>query len=322
MANLRRAFLMVPLGTAGIVAIMSCERPGDALRIDSVTVGRPETTAVDSQRPPVLSGWDEAAGPVLLVASERPDVAIVVFPDVQGEHAAAELQFDTATIRGSTASLITRAGQSSPATVGGGAAPAEDEDCTGWPLLRLSSTSGSLGSWSIGLVDAQLLPVRLDSIGSLSAADSSALVAEVARLASTIPVAENASRLRGLPFSVQDVRRFQTASGTSVLVAHVVRRVHEEANPLEERTMLIAERDSSYRSDPRSRYAVAFHQRSVGHEEILEGSEVLAALVQPRTSRPFVVVARESEGGVRYTLIERGGKAMWRVKWSSALVRC
>jgi hypothetical protein len=34
------------------------------------------------------------------------------------------------------------------------------------------------------------------------------------------------------------------------------------------------------------------------------------------------VLAREAEGGVRYTLLERSTSRMWRVKWVSALVRC
>jgi hypothetical protein len=67
---------------------------------------------------------------------------------------------------------------------------------------------------------------------------------------------------------------------------------------------------------------LAFHQRTVGHEETLEGSEVLGAFVHRNTSRPTLVLARESEGGVRYASIERSGTRTWRVKWTSALVRC
>jgi hypothetical protein len=322
MPNLGRAFLTVLASAVGVVAMVSCDRASDAPHADSVTAVPPERVSIDSQRPSVPSGWDGTAGPVLLVASERPEAAIVVFPEIQGEYAAAELQFDTATIRGSAANLITRAGHLTRVTLGGGAEPAEDEDCPGWPMLRVSPASGTLSPWNIGLLGARLTPIPLDSIGSLSTADSSALVAEVARLASAIPVRDNSRPLRGLPFSVQDVRQFRATSGNDVIIAHVLRRVHEEANPLEERTMLIAERDSTDRPNMRGRYVTAFHQRSVGHEETLEGSEVLAALVQRNTSRLILVIARESEGGVRYTFIERVGKAVWRVKWTSALVRC
>jgi hypothetical protein len=36
----------------------------------------------------------------------------------------------------------------------------------------------------------------------------------------------------------------------------------------------------------------------------------------------MLIVARESEGGVRYVLLERASPRTWRVKWTSALVRC
>jgi hypothetical protein len=323
MTNLRRVLVTMLASTTGAVAVLNCDRASDAPPTDSVTVSLPVVPAVDSQRPSTPSGWDVSAGPVLLVAAERPDAAIVVFPDVQGEHAAAELHFDTTALRGSTVTLVNRAGSVSTATLGDGTTPGEEEDCVGWPMLRLVSSSGTPPPWSVGLLGARLTPVPLDSVGSLSASDSAALVAEIARLASTVPVRENAARLRGLPFSVQDVRRFRAASGVDAIVAHVVRRVHEEANPLEERTLLIAERDSMQQQEQRPRrYMLAFHQRAVGREETLEGSEVLAALTPRDTSRPMLVIARESEGGVRYAFLERIGARSWRLKWTSALVRC
>jgi hypothetical protein len=308
---------------AGMVTVASCDRTGDAPRVDSVASTPLPVPAVDSHVAPAPSGWDASAGPVLLVAAERPDAAIVVFPEVQGEHAAAELHFDTTVLRGSAVTLVSRAGVTSFATLGDTAARGEDEDCVGWPVLRVVSPSGAPSPWSIGLLNSRWAPIPLDSVASLSATDSAALVAEVARLASTVPVRENAAQFRGLPFSVQDVRRFRAAPGVDAIIAHVVRRVHEEANPLEERTLLIAERDSTRHQEQRpGRYTLALHQRAVGREETLEGSEVLAALARRDTSRPVLVLAQESEDGVRYLLLERTGVRSWRLKWTSALVRC
>jgi hypothetical protein len=122
---------------------------------------------------------------------------------------------------------------------------------------------------------------------------------------------------------VQDARRFRIPPSVDAIVAQVVRRVHEEANPLEERTLIIAERDSAQQQEQRvGRYTLAFHTRAVGREETLEGSEILAALTLAGASRPMLIVARESEGGVRYTILERVASRSWRVKWTSALVRC
>lgn len=260
---------------------------------------------------------------MLLVIGGRPDAAIVVFPDVQGEHAAAELRVDTTALRGAAATLVSRAGMTSTATLGDRTSPGEEEDCVGWPMVRVGPSSGVPAPWSIGLVGARLVPVPLDSVGSLSPPDSAALVAEIARLASSVPVRQAAARLHGLPFSVQDVRRFRAARGVDAIVAQVVRRVHQEANPLEERTLLIAERDSAQlREQHPGRYTVVFHERAVGQEETLEGSEILAALTPEDTLRPMLFAARESEGGVRYVILERTRPRSWRVKWTSALVRC
>jgi hypothetical protein len=319
----RRVLVTVLASVAGAVASSGgCDRAGDAPRPDTVVPVPSIVAAVDSPALPAASGWDPGAGPVLLVAA-RPDAAIIVFPEVQGEHAAAELQFDTAAVRGSAAMLVDRTGATVTTTLGEATTPGEDEECVGWPLLRVASPSGATTPWTVGFVGrGRSTPIPLDSVGSLSAADSAALVAEIARLASAIPTRDRA--VRGLPFFVQDVRRFRAAPGVEALVAHVIRRVHQEANPLEERTLLIAERDSSAEQSAQGakRYTLAFHLRAVGREETLEGSEVLAAFTRPPGSQAMLVIARESEGGVRYSILQRGGARQWRVKWTSALVRC
>jgi hypothetical protein len=318
-----RAVLTVLVCIASAITLLGCDRARELPRTDTVTLTPPFTPPVEPSEHPVPSGWEASAGPVLLVAGGRSDAAIIVFPEVQGEQAAAELRFDTTALRGVRATLISRAGVTSTATLGGRTTPGEDEDCVGWPMLHVASRSGAPTSWTVGLISARLAPVPLDSVGSLSPTDSAALVAEVTRLASTLPIREAATRLRGLPFSVQDVQRFHAAPGVDAIVAQLMRRVHQEANPLEERTLLIAERDTTQRHEQHpTRYTVVFHERIVGREETLEGTEILAALTLLDRLRPMLIAARESEGGVRYLLLERAGPRTWRVKWTSALVRC
>jgi hypothetical protein len=323
MPNPRRVLVMVLISAAAAVAVPGCNDAGETPRADTVMPAPPASPPAASPEAPAASGWDTSAGPVLLVAGDRPDAAIAVFPEVQGEHAAAELQLDTAALRGAAATLVSRAGTTSTATLGEHTTPGEEEDCVGWPMLRVIAPVGIPAPWTVGFIGARLMPVPLDSVGSLSAADSAALVAEVARLASTVPIRAAAAPLRGLPFSVQDVRRFQVAPGVDAIVARVVRGLHQEANPLEERTLLIAERDSAQRHEQRAGgYTLVFHERAAGREETLEGSEILAALTPQHTPRPMLIAARESEAGVRYTIFERVGRRSWRVKWTSALVRC
>jgi hypothetical protein len=321
----RRVLATILACAAWAAATLSCDAGRETPPTETATSVPPPIPSTTAPETAAVSGWDASAGPVLLVAADRPDAAIVVFPELQGEHAAAELHFDTTALRGAMATLVARAGTSSIAVIGEHTKPGEDEECVGWPMVRVTSTSTPGGvptPWSIGLIGTRLTAVPLDSVASLSPLDSATLVAEVARLASTVPVRTDATRLRGLPFSVQDVRRFEIASGTAVIIARVVRGVHQEANPLEERTLLIAERDSAEQPERRASYVVAFHERTVGREETLEGTEILAVLAPRNVRRPMLVVARESESGMRYAILERLEARRWRVKWTSALMQC
>jgi len=308
---------------AGVLVLARCGRGDDVPRVDTVITAAPPVPPAPAQEAPAPSGWDPRAGPVLLVAGERSDAAIVVFPEVQGEHVADSLRLGARSLRRSSATLLNRAGAAMTVTLGDSTAPGEEEHCVGWPMVRVASPSGTVAPWAVGFVDARLAPVLLDSVESLPPADSAALVAEVARLASTIPVRAVAARMRGLPFSVREVWRFRPDSVTDAIVALVVRRIHQEASPLEERTLLIAERDTAQKQRAAGRYTLVFNQRAAGPEETLEGTDVLAAVANDVAPlRPMLVIARESEGGVRYALLERTGPRRWHVKWTSALVRC
>jgi hypothetical protein len=320
MPYLRCVLVTVLASTESGLVGLGCGGAGDAPRRDTTVSVPPATPPGAVPETAVSSGWDASAGPVLLVASARPDLAIVVYPEIQGEYAVADLQFDTARVRGARATLVDRAGQTATGTLAERISPGDEEDCVGWPTLRLVTPSGAPAPWRVGFLAPRLVPIVLDSIGSLSPKDSAALVAEVARLASTVPVRAAAARLRGLPFSVQDVWRFRIAPGIDGIVARVVRNIHQEASPIEERTLLIAERDSA--EEHLRRYTLVFHERAVGEEETLEGNEILAALKPPDASRPMIILARESEGGLRYTVLGRTGPRSWEVTWTSALVRC
>src|SRR6185503_12194737 len=149
-------------------------------------------------------------------------------------------------------------------------AAGEGEECTGWPSWRLTpgarGSAPSVAPWSIGFVGATVQPVRLDSIENMTSADSARLAAEVTRLASTLPNS-GGDRLVGLPFSVLSLWRFRSAPGVEGVTANLVRRVNQEARPFEERTLLIAERDSS-RLD--GRLTLAYFDRAQGTEESVE----------------------------------------------------
>jgi GTP cyclohydrolase FolE2 len=123
------------------------------------------------------------------------------------------------------------------------------------------------------------------------------------------------SRFTGLPFTVLSARRLQ-ANGRQIVVAQLVRRLNQEAAPLEERTLIIAERAapvSTARGEP---LAVTHSQRSEGSEDAVEHFELLAAI----TSGPstLLLLSRDQLSRTTYELLERTDTG-WRTRWSRTL---
>ena len=150
----------------------------------------------------------------------------------------------------------------------------------------------------------------------LSARDSTALVAEASRLASLVTAATDPS-FQGLRFTVHDIRRFEASSGVQAIVAHLVRKVNQEANPQEEQTLLIAERDSGVTSGP---YQLVYAERTHGLEEQSTMSEVIAGVRVG--GHPTLIIARDSDAGVAYAMLERTGSRRWRIRWTSGMTQC
>jgi hypothetical protein len=260
------------------------------------------------------SGWNSAAGPVLLVQGESRDEAIALYPVESDTEAVALL--DSASLSQLPVVLLGRGGSRYSAELGAPSGEGTD-DCERWPLRSLDATAGD-ATWSVGFVRGRVAPILLDSVLMLSTRDSNALVAEASRLASTV-TAPTGSSFEGLRFTAHDIRRFDVAPGVQALVAHLVRRVNQEANPQEEQTLLIAERDSGASSGP---YRLVYAERAFGREDQVVTPEVLAGVRIGGSAQPTLVVARDDDRGVVYSLIERTGPGRWRVRWTSGATRC
>jgi hypothetical protein len=122
----------------------------------------------------------------------------------------------------------------------------------------------------------------------------------------------------GLPFSVRTILRFRPEPGAEALVSDVVRRISTEANPREEHTLIVAERDTL----ASARFQRVYSERAAGAEETVVASDALAMLHVGPAQRPTVVLRRDDGSGTVYALLERTGRAQWRVRWTSAYVGC
>src|SRR6185503_3286516 len=147
----------------------------------------------------------------------------------------------------SAVTLVSPSGDTAQATV----TRTDSLECGDAPMVRLGGASS--GPWTAGTVGRSATLIRMDSIESLAPADSARLAADIARVASALPMPAG-SRFGGLPFAVVDARRFDL-DGRQYVVAHLARRLNQEAQPLEERTFVIAERTSG----SADRYVVAYH---------------------------------------------------------------
>jgi hypothetical protein len=90
-----------------------------------------------------------------------------------------------------------------------------------------------------------------------------------------------------------------------------------EANPLEEHTLLIAERDSAT-----APLRVVHFDRRAGTEESVEAVELLAAVRLGPDAHPALVLVHVGYETTAYTLLERLGPARWRTRWRSVTTGC
>jgi hypothetical protein len=224
-------------------------------------------------------------------------------------------RLDSASLSETPVTLFGRGGNHFTAQLGAPTGEGSD-DCEQWPLRAFQPADGV--AWSVGFVSSRIFPLVLDSVASLSARDSMSVVAEVSRLASAVTVPTGAS-FQGLRFTAEDVRRFEVTPGVQALVAHVVRRVNQEANPQEEQTLLIAERRSGTTSGA---YQLTYAERTFGREGAVATPEVLAAVRIGGAVEPVLIIARDSDEGTVYLFLERVASGRWRVRWSSGMTGC
>lgn len=307
----RSAFPALRFGAVLLTLLAACEREKAAPPVDSARAGA-SANAPAGGAAPVSSGWDRDAGRYLLVPGLTPGEALVIDPERRGTLTAAD-STPALALQGLDATLFGADGSHVAAKLEGNAPPITDNDCAPpWPVVRIGGEAPA--PWTVGLVGGGATPVPLDSLAGLSAADSGALVAAAARVASSLPVQDEAY-FRGLPFAVHALQRFTPAPGVEAFAAALVRRVSQEDSPLEERTFVVAEREGSAGA-----WHDAYHERSAGTEDEVESSEALVALTLAG-ARPSLVLVREVQDGVSYRLLERSG-GQWKAVWTSALGKC
>lgn len=232
---------------------------------------------------------------MFLVPSDSEDVAVVLYPD----------EPSPALIASGPTTLISASGETTRVRL----VAADSQQCGDAAVVTLSGAAPA--SWSVGLLDRSAALLRMDFIEALPASDSAQLAVDLARLASALTTHRD-SRFSGLPFAVLAAHRF-AADSREVVLGHLARRLNQEAEPLEERTLIIAERDTATNVP----YTVTYSQRSEGSEETTEHFDVLAAVRGRRSI--LLLIARDQPSHTLYEVLERSSKGAWRSRWSRKL---
>jgi hypothetical protein len=324
-----RLRLFVPLSV--VLLAIGCERAQTPPAADtSATAEPPRAAPTTRQAPPppapapaaATIGWDTAAGPVLVVHDSAAALARLVFPRDTESPVVERGHVDRSLVEGHAFELFGRGGRVGSVRLGDVAVrEGRGAGCAEWPTASLQPVTpvGDVPpAWSVAFEAGRVRPIALDSLGALSRTDSAYLAAEITRLAAALP-GDTANAFRGVPFAVNDAYRFAPVAGVRAVVAEVERRLNQEANPLEQQILLVAEHDSTVADD--GLHTVYFERRS-GSEEALETFDVLAAIVLPDPPRPTLVLVRAGPTTSAYALLERSSSGRWSLRWTSARAGC
>lgn len=297
-----KLFRSVPI--LAVLLVGACERAKAPPRTD--TGAHTQSVSAESATVvPSAPAWDVSAGPVLLVATDVPTRAFILAPDSGNTSAGLAGIPHPASI-----TLFGRNG-----TVQTAELPDIPSSDAGACLVATLSAAPPPRPWNVGFIGGVVAPVGMDSIGSLSHNDSLALTAAVIRLASALPN-DSAGRFNGLPFVVRSIWRFAIPQGSQAIAATFVRQINQEATPLQERTLLVAERSAD------STMSTTYSERSYGDEETVESRDVLAAVLLGTTRNTALVLSRDSGDSTAYALVERGDNGKWIARWKSPRRRC
>ena len=317
-----RRVLTEPISSVvlSIALVLACERtPPASGRKDTVVpvAPPPETTAVT---PPEVSTWDSTAGPALFIVGPTAREAFVIAPRFTDTSAIDSARFESAVLRALQLELFaggSRVGYARITTIVGST---RTDSCRVWPIARLEQLAADTASsrdWAIGFSSNHAAELPVDSITGLTSADSARLAADIARIASALP-GDTSATFRGLPFVVTKAWRSRAVTGPQILAAIVVRNVNQEANPQQERILLIAERDTTTATP---RYSPRYSERVNGPEEAIETTDLVAIVLLGADRRPTLIITREAGSGSSYALIERIA-GVWQRRWASAYAGC
>ena len=296
---------------------LACERVEQPAVRDTMPVRDSLSLSADTGDAEIEVDWRDENGPVLVIADDSVNAAILVLPaldtprtSVSDVDSLQDLEVDLfgAGGRAGSARLRPRMTQ-----------PSGPDECAEWPTAQVVPRGSARGlRWNVGLAAGSAIALAMDSLWGLPRADSARLATEITKLASVTP-SDTSPMFRGLPFRVQNAYRLTPSPGIVTVVATVVRTINQEANARTENLLIVAEQD---RDKPGSKLTLRYFERVSGPEESTETIDVLAALLLGPQERPTIVLGRSDDSGTAFALLERSKAGAWTLQWSSPYTDC
>ena len=246
--------------------------------------------------------WFPRAAPLLLAPGRSPDQSLIALADTT------EIEPEGSMLD-SNATFFRLDGGSDPGRV---AITQSAEGC-----IEASIDPAPVKPWGVGFIGGSPTPLKVDSLAGMTRPDSAALTRMAFRLSSTIP-SGRASRFTGLPFAVVQIWRARLPDGNTAVAATLRRQINQEDSPLEERTFIIAESDSSAPDG----YGLMYSEQSSGAEETVESRELLGAMTFPPANAVDFIVSHDFGDETSYSIVERVGRSRWAVRWASRRFSC
>lgn len=260
------------------------------------------------------TGWDQGLGRVMILPLASDSArAGVVLPGLTDSTLASITKFELTGLDTIGVDLFNQQGLVGQTTLHVLSQRVDPSGCLNWPIGSFLTSPPA--AWRIGLESGQAMGLKLNLLATMHGSDSSRFVNDVLGAANSLNNAGD-SVFHGLPFSVKSGSRID-GSGVPAIVAEVVRKINEEANPREEHTLLVAEQPTSSSS-----YGAVFTTRSSGREESLETTDVLAAVQLKSTKQAVIVISMDYEDGGKVGILERFADGTWKLRWKSAYAGC
>lgn len=297
--------------------LSACDRRAPSGTVDSTATTAPSAPPDSARAVVTATGWDSTAGPFIVLPTVdggltsgsllRADASELTVSDTGG---VGRLLADR------KVELFSRGGRVTTALLTIDAAPRVDAGCTAWPVARLAAEAGAnVAPWTAAFAANKVTAIPLDSIEGLSSRDSTRLAADLTRLASGLRD-DSSATFRGLPFVVLRAYRARGLD-TSFVVATLARRVNQEADPKEERLVIVVD----MAGEDSKTWTVAWHERASGKEEELVVAEPLLAFRTNGAADVRLLFGRDDGIALGAAVLARG-RGGWHVLWESAVAGC